>query len=230
MRKTICFLAGALLLLAVPSQFTVHGAEPASQAAPPAIFKFAGGSLADFIQAVNEQFKVDLEKEATIEEFHKWTVRVPKLAIPIRAGSWWYDVLDAYSKTSQLVDGRMGRWSVDWTGVSGGSDSKPVAIIFVPPAQDPARDAVSVKAFSVVELSQEDRESLTESIQRERDQMAHDPRTSPQPTSPSGQIRSHGNGEILLATGNQTFVDLASALVAAYKERHTKKQVLPRRP
>jgi len=227
----MCLLAGVVLLLTAPVQLTVQGAESTNQAALPATFTFAGGSLADFIRAVNEQLKVDLEKEATIEEFHQWSVRVPKLAIPIPAGTSWHYVLQAYSNSSQSVDGRMGRWSVNWSGGRASAETKPISIIFVPPAQDPARDAVAVKAFSVVELSQEDRELLKESIQREWDAMAHDPRTSSQPTSPSGQIRSHRNGEILLATGNQSFVDLASALVAAYKERaETSRRLLLRRP
>jgi hypothetical protein len=232
MQKRICFLVGVLLLLTASSHFEGRGADSANPEEPsaPFTFTFGGGSLADFIRAVKEQFDVNLDKEATIEDFHKWTVRVPKLAIPIQAGSRWYTVLDAYTRISQSVNLRLGRWSVNWPDAPR-AEAKPVSIIFVPPAQDPARDAVAVKAFSVVELSQEDRDSLMESLYRERDEMSQDWRASSQSTRPTGQIRPHRNGEILLATGNQSFVELASALVAAYKERaETAKKTLPRKP
>ena len=210
----------------------------------PAEFEFPGGSLADFVKAVKESFGLDLEQVGTVPHEMLYSVRVPKMRLKKKLHRYigspkeespqvhFSEVLDLYNHASKDGDSSLGRWNTQLT-----SDGEPSLIMLVQPSTR-GESGFSVRAFSFPQRSPDHADKLNkvrDVIQIERDRLS---RFVPEGRQPGltyadiqGEINNHTDAEIIVATGGKVFVEMASAIIQAAKERPESTEIpIPKKP
>jgi len=205
--------------------FSPRGVEPAQSEATG--FVFQGGTPNQFLNAVQEQFKVDWVSVAdTPREMED--VHIPKLRIsqnslaPIlrRTGNESGPLEALVSLYNQLGEQKpeLGRLIVK------GDLTKPSVVMFVPDktATD-TRHQVKVKAFPVWGISDPAQATLLEDIERSRKEAMDYARLrgSSGLRGLEGTVAIHNDTSLLVATGPESFVDIVESIVTAFlaKER-----------
>jgi len=200
--------------------FSPRGAEPARKEA--ISFAFPGGTPRQFLNAVQEQYRVDWWSVADIPR-EMADVHIPKLRInqdslaliPQPAGGGSEPLAGLVSLYNQLGEQKpeLGRLIVK------GDLTKPSVVMFVPDktATD-TQPKVKVKAFSIYGINDAERAKLHEDIdqaQREARIYASRLRGSSGLRSLEGTVAIHNETSLLVATGPESFVEMVESIVTA---------------
>ena len=209
--------------------FSPRGSEPARRAATS--FVFPGGTPHEFLNAVQEQYKVDWSSVADIPKVMA-DVHIPRLrinqdsagflAMPTGLGNDELSML--ISLYNQLGEQKpeLGRLVVK------GDLNKPSVVMFVPDkAAADTQLSVKVKAFSIWGISDAERGKLLEDIERSKKEAleyASRLRGSSGLRSLEGTVAIHNDTSLLVATGPEPYVDVVESIVTAFlaqeRERH----------
>jgi hypothetical protein len=198
--------------------FSPNEPEPTQRAE--VVFSFPGGTPQDFIKAVQAQFQVDWENVTDLpREMHD--VRIPRLRLNLAAG------LDA---RPAVEGGPLGALVTLYNQVGEqkpelghlvirGDLAKPSVVLFVPSknASD-LQPKFKVKAFSLYGLNDEARAKLIDGInhaQMEAIEYTMRQRGSSGTAELSGMVGMHKDTNLLVATGQEAFVEMVESMVAA---------------
>jgi hypothetical protein len=206
--------------------FSPRGSEPAHNEATS--FAFPGGTPSQFLNVVQDQFKVDWSSVADIPK-EMADVHIPRLRISqdslgslLRPSGTERGPLAALiSLYNQLGEQKpeLGRLVVK------GDLAKPSVVMFVPDkAATDTRLQVKVKAFSIWGISDAERAKLLEDIERSKKEAldyASRLRGSSGLRGLEGTVAVHNDTSLLVATGPESFVDIVESIVTAFlaKER-----------
>jgi hypothetical protein len=206
--------------------FSPRGVEPARNEATS--FAFPGGTPSQFLNVVQDQFKVDWSSVADIPK-EMADVHIPRLRISqdslgslLRPSGTERGPLAALiSLYNQLGEQKpeLGRLIVK------GDLTKPSVVMFVPDkAATDTRLQVRVKAFSIWGISDAERAKLLEDIERSKKEAleyASRLRGSSGLRGLEGTVAVHNDTSLLVATGPESFVDIVESIVTAFlaKER-----------
>ena len=236
--KAMVWLCVAVFLLGFNSwgqgQAPNDVTESKVQLKQPKEFQFGGGPLEAFLKAVKESFEIDLEKIGTVPERMRYSVQVPKMRLKgtmrqvphapagtVRTnGIHIAQVLDLYNQVSKDGDSNLGRWIVRLT-----EDGEPSLIVLVPP-RGTSGSEFSVRAFSFQVKTAEQADNLRKvreliAIERDRLRQVVDEGRQPGLTLADvrGDVNYHSEAGIIVATGGKIFVEMASAIIQAAKDR-----------
>jgi hypothetical protein len=217
--------------------FSLRGPEPA-QREDAIAFAFPGGTPAQFLDAVQRQYKVDWLSVADIPR-EMADVRIPRLRInqealgeighgdAVGAGSLAAVIgLYNYLGTQKPELGHL---------IVQGGWTEPSVVIFVPDkALTDTEPKVKVKAFSIYGINDAERAKLEEDIDRARkeamDYASHLRRSAGQ-RSLEGTVAIHNETSLLVATGSESFVDMVESIVAAcHAKERARNNALPAAP
>lgn len=182
-------------------------------------FRFEGGNIRDFIEAIKKQLGVDLFQHGDIPRETLYSVRVPKMRLE---DNNLRSLLNFYNQLSGQGIRDLGKWV--WLGNK--EDGIPSTIVLVPPAKTDSEQGsqIAVRAFSLRGISEKDRELLKDTIQREAGELEHRIRNgqflNASHEQISGLFNFHSDSEILVASGGRTYVELVQSLVEAFRERN----------
>jgi hypothetical protein len=206
--------------------FSPRGVEPARSEATG--FSFPGGTPSQFLNVVQDQFKVDWSSVADIPK-EMADVHIPRLRIsqdslgPLLrpSGTERGPLAALISLYNQLGEQKpeLGRLVVK------GDLTKPSVVMFVPDkAATDTRLQVKVKAFSIWGISDAERAKLLEDIERSKKEAldyASRLRGSTGLRGLEGTVAVHNDTSLLVATGPESFVDIVESIVTAFlaKER-----------
>jgi hypothetical protein len=208
--------------------FSPRGAEPAHNEATS--FAFPGGTPSQFLNVVQDQFKVDWSSVADIPK-EMADVHIPRLRISqtysfaatgLSRGEFANEPLkQLVSLYNQLGEQKpeLGRLVVK------GDLAKPSVVMFVPDkAATDSQLKVKVKAFSIWGISDAERAKLLEDIERSKKEAldyASRLRGSSGLRGLEGTVAIHNDTSLLVATGPESFVDIVESIVTAFlaKER-----------
>jgi hypothetical protein len=185
-------------------------------------FAFPGGTPSQFLNAVQEQFKVDWSSVADIPR-EMGDVHIPKLRInqdslgPIlrRTGSESGPLGALVSLYNQLGEQKpeLGRLIVK------GDLTKPSVVMFVPDkAVTDTQPKVKVKAFSIWGISDAERAKLSRDVELAQAEALHyasHVRGSSALHSLEGTVAMHNDTSLLVATGPESFVEMVESIVTA---------------
>jgi hypothetical protein len=212
--------------------FSPRGVEPARHEVTS--FAFPGGTPNDFLNAVQEQFKVDWSSVADIP-MEMEDAQIPRLRIsrdslePIlrRTGTESGLLAALVSLYNQLGEQKpeLGRLIVK------GDLTKPSALMFVlDKAATDTRLEVEVKAFSIWGISDAERAKLREDIKRAQEEAldyAFRMRLSSGVRSLRGTVAIHNDTSLLVATGPESFVEMVESIVTACQARERDRNPIP---
>jgi hypothetical protein len=218
-------LSLAVLLLAVES----HAGEPINPSSevpkeePLKEFVFEGGDLGDFVGALGKTYGVDLFKIATIPEYMR-SVRVPKMRVKSRN---FQNALVLYNVTSVESGGTMGKWIIRFMNENGTvmnyTSSRMPDVLFLAGKDDDRHvKHLSVKAFAFKGLTEKGLNALHDVIGAEAAMLEHQLRRSGNAggLEIDGNIRYHKNAGILIASGGDQYVEMASSIIEAFRQAH----------
>jgi hypothetical protein len=224
----VMILSLAVVLLVTTSQAaeTNANAVTARTQSTPKEFVFEGGDLDDFVAALGKLFEVDLFKIATIPD-HMRSVRVPKMRTKARG---FEDVLTLYNATSSEIDGVMGKWVIkyaengymfDYTKIV--HDNRlPDVLLLTRKDDDQHVRRVTVKAFALKGLKDKRLNELRNVIDEEAALLDQRLRRigNVGGSEIQGDIRYHKNAGILVASGGDQYVEMASSIIEAFRQAH----------
>ena len=162
-------------------------------------FNFRGGSLAEWVDQLNKTFKVDLYDVGEIDSDETRQVRVPKMRFS--QISYW-DLLRAYNTLSINGAEGLGKW------VLMGTAEIPQVIAYQPPQN--SRPLAKVKAFPV-RFTAEKFDRFKATVMDAQDRL-QDRR------SKSGTLRWHPESGIVIAIGDEQYLDAVREIINALKE------------
>jgi hypothetical protein len=212
--------------------FSPRGVEPARNEV--ISFAFQGGTPGLFLDAVQEQFKVDWSSVADIP-MEMQDAQIPRLRIsrdslePIlrRTGTESGLLAALVSLYNQLGEQKpeLGRLIVK------GDLTKPSALMFVlDKAATDTRLEVEVKAFSIWGISDAERAKLREDIKRAQEEAqdyAVRMRSSSGIRGLRGTVAIHNDTSLLVATGPESFVEMVESIVTACQARERDRNPIP---
>jgi hypothetical protein len=192
----------------------------------PTDFQFSGGSMSSFLTTVRGAFGVDLEKVATVPD-SMYNVRVPKLRIKAEGGLGLADVLRLYNNVSEKGDASLGRWIIE------PARGEPQTILLVPTGPR-ADSSFAVRAFSFPFANQDATkivEILQQTVRTQRDMlMANRNIAGLSDADLRGSLDYHKAAGILVASGGKVYVEMATSIIQAYKEKIDREGGLPENP
>lgn len=211
---TILVLAGMVSL-----PFKPTAAEPApAAAAAPKEFVFDGGDLPDFVDKLNKTYKVNLFELATIGDQMR-RVRVPKMRLTTPE---FQTVLRLYNSVSDEGDGTMGKWIIKYANPQHLSGDMPNVLVLTPGPASVARSQnnLGVRAFPFRGLSEEKLNVLREVVEREASELYAHMRQAGSVDAAliEGNLRYHKNAGILVASGGGMYMEMASAVIEAFRQ------------
>jgi hypothetical protein len=184
-------------------------------------FAFPGGTPDQFLDAVQQQYRVDWLSMADIPK-EMADVHIPRLRISqeslatlthLRGANQWLSALVSLYNLVGQKKPELGTLLVQ------GDLAKPSVVMFVPDkAVADTQLKIKVKAFSISGISDAERARLQEDIDRakkEAMQYASRLRGSPGPRSLDGMVAMHNDTSLLVATGSESFVDMVESIVNA---------------
>jgi hypothetical protein len=200
--------------------FSPRGAEPGRK--EEIGFTFPGGTPSQFLNAVQEQYKVDWLSVADIPK-EMADVHIPRLRLnrgslglaPGDPRASELGVMGLISLYNQLGEQKpeLGRLIVR------DEVTKPSVVMFVPEkGMADTQPKIKVKAFSIYGISDAEKANLQEDInqaKQEAIQYASRLRGSPGTRNLEGSVAIHDATSLLVATGPESFVDMVESIVAA---------------
>jgi hypothetical protein len=213
--------------------FSPRGAEAARNEA--ISFVFPGGTPSQFLNAVQEQYKVDWSSVADIPK-EMADVHIPRLRLNLDSlgpimrptGTERGPLVALVSLYNQLGEQKpeLGHLVVK------GDLTKPSVVMFVPDkAATDSQLKVKVKAFSIWGVSDAERANLLEDIERSKKEAlnyASHLRGSSGLRGLEGTVAIHNDTSLLVATGTESFVDIVESIVTAFLTKE--KDRTPREP
>ena len=200
--------------------FSPHGSEPARREVIG--FAFPGGTPSQFLEAVQQQYRVDWLSVADIpkatEDVHIPSLRINQESLVAmgHGNDVGTEALGALvSLYNQLGEQKpeLGRLIVK------GDLTKPSVVMFVPDkALTDTQPKVKVKAFSIWGINDAERAKLQEDIERAKQEAmnyASGLRSSAGVRSLEGTVAIHNQTSLLVATGSESFVDMVESIVTA---------------
>jgi hypothetical protein len=222
--------------------FAPRGVEPARSEATS--FAFPGGTPSQFLNVVQEQYKVDWSSVADIPK-EMADVHIPRLRInqayssaatgPSREKFGNESLGQLVILYNQLGEQKpeLGRLIVK------GDLTKPSVVMFVPDkAATDTQPKVKVKAFSIWGITDPERAKLMEDIDRAKKEAldyASRLRGSSGLRGLDGTVAIHNDTSLLVATGPESFVEMVESIVTACLARERERnpgtpRVLPNAP
>ncbi len=210
---------------------SLRGSEPARGEV--SSFVFPGGTPHDFLNAVQQQYKVDWLSVANIPNEMR-EVRIPKLRInqdslvPIlqRPGGDGGPLGALVSLYNQLGEQKPELGCL----VVKGDLARPSVVMFVPDKTALDRQPkVKVKAFSIYGISDTERANLREEIDQVRMQAINYSLNQPGTSGGralDGMVAVHGATSLLVATGPESFVDMVELIVTAFLAKEAERRPL----
>ena len=189
-------------------------------------FTFPGGTPNQFLDAVQQQYKVDWVSVADIPP-EMVDVRIPRLRItgespdPFspRARVEIEPLAALVSLYNQLGEQKpeLGHLLVK------GALNRPSVVMFVPDkAALDAQPRITVKAFNIYGISDAEKAKLQQDIDRAGEQAMKYAMALPNSTSArnlQGTVAIHDETSLLVATGPQTFVEMVESIVTAWQAK-----------
>jgi hypothetical protein len=189
------------------------------EAKTPSEFRFDGGPLAYLVSEMRVAFGVDLAIIGTVPEAMLHSVRVPKLRMGGEGARLDFrNVLNLYNQISAEGDPSMGRWII-----KGKLHEEPEVIMLV--ASGPrGESSFKVRAFPLSkENADENRNLIQQTVEREKSRISAmvDLGLCPgvERSDLQGDMQYHRDSGILVASGGKVYVELATAIVEAFKEK-----------
>ncbi len=232
--------------------FSAAGAEPVRP--PQVVFAFEGGTPNDFLEAVQNQFKVDWKSVADVPRLMA-DVRIPRLrigpesmassagaggggltwpgpgvpgAIPgARPGGEVNPLWTLVSLYNRLGEQRpeLGRLVVE------GDLAKPSVVMFVPDKNAAnSQPEFKVKAFSIKEIRRPEWRRLVETIKVANDEAMARSQNTRDAQLVRGSVRLHEDTSLLVANGTPAYVDMVESMVAAFRESQRVGEPKPQPP
>ena len=206
--------------------FSLLGAEtnPPAASAPKLVrdFRFEGpGSLDQFLKSVQDSFGVNLQEEATIPETMRYNVTVPKMRLNVGPLSLLTlrNVLFLYNSISEKGDPSMGRWIME------PASGEPQTILLVPTGPR-AESSFAVRAFPLPSSSQDADKTvglLQQTVMEQRNMLRANGRfVGLSDADLRGSLDYHKEAGILVASGGKVYVEMATSIIEAYKEKVTR--------
>ncbi len=198
--------------------FSLQGPEPAHKDEVIA-FAFPGGTPGQFLNAVQEQYKVDWWSVADIPR-EMADVHIPKLRInqdsleliPWRAGGGLAGLVSLYNQLGEQKP-ELGRLIVK------GDLTKPSVVMFVTDkALTDTQPKVKVKAFSIYGINEAERAKLQQDIEQAKEEAMKYASRLPGSSgfrSLAGTVAIHNDTSLLVATGPESFVEMVESIVTA---------------
>ena len=95
------------------------------------------------------------------------------------------------------------------------------AILLIPPKQTDLEDALSVRAFSLRDISGQEQKQLFELINMEGDRLKLETERGIKASLLGGDVHFHKETGICVATGGKAYVEMVGSLIDAFREgRH----------
>ncbi len=183
------------------------------------VFSFPGGTPLDLVKAVQEHFKVDWQ--SVMDEPREMAdVHIPRLRLNLAPGPDTRPAAEGPLGALVTLYNQVGEQKPELGHlVVRGNLVKPSVVLFVPSkSAGELRPKFMVKAFSVYGLNDEARARLIDDINRAQ-MMAIDYTTrqrGPSGTAElSGMVALHKETSLLVATGQEAFVEMVESMVAA---------------
>jgi hypothetical protein len=199
--------------------FSPRGAGPAQMEEKG--FAFPGGTPAQFLDAVQQQYRVDWLSMADIPK-EMADVHIPRLRIDQGslvsltsargANQWLTALVTLYNLVGQKKP-ELGSLLVQ------GDLAKPSVVMFVPgKAMADTQPGIKVKAFSISGTSDAERAKLQEDIDRAKTEAMDYAARFRGPSglrNLDGTVAIHNDTSLLVATGPEAFVDMVESIVTA---------------
>jgi len=200
-------------------------------------FTFPGGTPNQFLDAVQQQYKVDWVSVADIPQ-EMVDVRIPRLRItgespdPFspRARVEIEPLAALVSLYNQLGEQKpeLGHLLVK------GALNRPSVVMFVPDkAAADARPKITVKAFSIYGINDAEKVKLQQDIDRAGEQALRYAMALPNFSGGrnlQGSVSIHDETSLLVATGPQPFVDMVESIVTAWQAKEQARKLTPSAP
>jgi hypothetical protein len=189
-------------------------------------FEFNGGYLNDFLDEIAAYYGIDLRKTATIPQHMIYGVRVPKMRFKKRENENFTAALTLYNQISEEGADKLGKWIITrQTYYEDGrtkQDPMPSAIVLIERSPGSTNSSpVSVRAFALKGITSDELEKLKQVVQTEQDRareiFARSGGENLSPEAMSGYLNYHEGTGILVALGSKGYVELAGAVIEAYK-------------
>ena len=217
MRTILILLCAGLLQIS--SAWAADTNAPISKIKHPTEFSFKGGNLWDFIGAIGTAFGVDLNERATIDRsINLNSVSVPKMRMNTSPGGLDFrTVLNLYNEISRKGAPSLGRWVIE-----GPVDQEPQAILLVP-SETKGASSLGVKAFSLPASNPEEGmkkyRTLLETVELQRRKLEDRGYLGLDVGDLRGQIDYPHDAGIVVVSGGKAYVELATAIIDALKEK-----------
>ena len=222
MKTFLIFLtAGLLVLTSVAQQKPADAAAATPTSKTTNEFRFDGGNLKDFLNAIKSEFAVDLEKIGTVPEAMLYSVRVPKMRLARGGQMDFRNVLNLYNQVSDEGDPSLGRWVI-----KGPLDRDPELIMLV--ARGPRGDgSFSIRAFSMPNEQNPDWGKMLDLVRNMIESQQHrilemveiGRHPGVTPSDLNGDMHYHNHAGILVVSGGKVYVEMATAIIEAMKEK-----------
>lgn len=205
----------------------------------PTTFEFGGGTLGKFIDSIREQFGVDLTKIGTVPE-SMYLVQVPKMQMEggkapggVQNTLSYRNVLALYNQVSDEPNVGIGRWIM-----KGGNHSVHPDVLMLVPSRTPEGSDYNVRAFAFPTWGKAGDEKLrmVQDVIREQQHMLTALAESGQRRGltredAQGEVNYHRATGIMVVQGGKIYVEMASAIIQAAKERADISEIpIPPRP
>ncbi len=218
--KTILCLAISAVLISLTLPQTNAAPAPSQDATEPKqakVFEFSGGNLMSFINEIKSQLGIDLWQHGTVPK-DMWTVAIPKMRL---GDPTLFGVLNLYNQIAAEGDSAMGHWIIK--GVRNVGNPDVVALVSPRQKGTPASAKLILRAFSLKGIGPQDQALLMKTIDDEANRLRHELEEgvfgSIIADQAVGRIRYHQDSDILIASGDDTYVNLVQSLVDAFRER-----------
>ena len=185
-----------------------------------AVFYFPGGTVIEFIKAVEKDYQVDWLSIADIPDELR-QVRVPKLRIPRtgRGPEWQGEVCHLVPLYNELTEQnpQLGKLVVL------GAPWKPSAVMLVPrSASAGAQVQLKVKAFSLTAIHPSDWKRVERDIEEARnDALGYGNRSGNGGATAlaiQGTVSIHKDTKLLVAVGTEGYLEMVESVVAAHRD------------
>jgi len=186
-------------------------------------FVFGGGNLREFIIAVHDVYGVDLSEQVTVPDKYLSQVRVPKLKVSPAHDDYgqprqisfvsFRSVLSVYNQLTDSGIKGLGKWVMP---LQSGT------IVFLPPGPDELDMTKKLRVFSIEAKSDAQKKVLDDALHAALDFYENEKQVSLE-----GQFRYHDSTGLLMAVGDESFLNLVSEVVKALKEPMTAEKPKP---
>lgn len=199
--------AAFALALSVHAQSTATNAPSRTVGYATNQFDFKGGTLGDLMKAIHAVYGVDLLERGTVPAVYLSQIKVPKLGLPFHPIATPYTaVLKLYNDLSRNGFKGLGTWFMD-------APHGPQTVVFIPPAPDELDLTTRIRAFSIVAKTEAERKAMEDVLLTALEFYQQERKLKPE-----GHFRYHQATSLLIAVGDDAYLNAVSEVVKALKE------------